>query len=445
MRESTSRRPRAPCTTAATRRCGIHALGRGHAWLPTLLAVAAGAVLAGLDASAVAATPEGSAAAESAEESQADRPDPFAWYTEVLEGIANEVVSDAFDQVEPRARIGDHNAQFLLGKLYEIGLGVPQDDELAVEWYRRAIEGDVPAAYNSLGVLVALGRGTPADAVRSFELYETAARLGLAEGQFNLGYRYEVGKGTEQSYELAVHWYEKAARGGHLKARFNLGNFYWYGRGVKQSASKARTHWEIAAEAGDAASMGQLAAYYESPVARNMEQAFLWQKRAAEAGDVEGMSKLGNRYLEGRGVERNPVEAVRWWTRAEAAGDVGAQVNLGLAYLRGFGVAHDPERGALLVRSAIARGSPTGRYPLGMHLLESGERAEGLRMLKRAAAGSNPEGQNAAWALALIYARGDFGVARDAKEASSWAFRADDLGHPQARDLLRNLQVGPLR
>ena len=49
----------------------------------------------------------------------------------------------------PLAKEGDTTAQYLIGHMYDRGLGVPQDDVMAVEWYRKAAEqGDASAWVN---------------------------------------------------------------------------------------------------------------------------------------------------------------------------------------------------------------------------------------------------------------------------------------------------------
>ena len=76
------------------------------------------------------------------------------------------------------AEQGDADGQALLGFLYEIGLGVPQEDAEAVKWYRLAAEqGDATAQYN-LGVMYANGQGVPWDNVLAHMWWSIAASSG---------------------------------------------------------------------------------------------------------------------------------------------------------------------------------------------------------------------------------------------------------------------------
>ncbi len=53
------------------------------------------------------------------------------------------------------------------------------------------------------------------------------------------------------------------------------------------------------------------------------------------------MFNLGVTYEQGRGVEKDTAEAVRWYRKAAEAGDVEGMAHLGVMYAQGIGVAKD--------------------------------------------------------------------------------------------------------
>ena len=53
--------------------------------------------------------------------------------------------------------------RYNLGLLYASGKGVPQSDELAVHWYGKAAENDLPNAQNNLGTAYYTGKGIHQD------------------------------------------------------------------------------------------------------------------------------------------------------------------------------------------------------------------------------------------------------------------------------------------
>ena len=67
----------------------------------------------------------------------------------------------AFRLLLPVAEQGDAYAQAVLGSMYYNGHGVPQNDEEAVRWFRRAAEQGFADAQTGLGSMYYHGRGVP--------------------------------------------------------------------------------------------------------------------------------------------------------------------------------------------------------------------------------------------------------------------------------------------
>lgn len=65
----------------------------------------------------------------------------------------------------PLAEAGDAASQFNLGLMYLDGVGVPQNDEKAVLWFRRSADQGYAKAQGNLGALYAVGRGVRRDYV----------------------------------------------------------------------------------------------------------------------------------------------------------------------------------------------------------------------------------------------------------------------------------------
>ena len=73
------------------------------------------------------------------------------------------------------ARENNSTAQFHLGRIYELGTGVPRDYETAARYYTMAARYDNPYAQGNLAVLYAYGRGVPEDLVQSYAWSTLAA------------------------------------------------------------------------------------------------------------------------------------------------------------------------------------------------------------------------------------------------------------------------------
>lgn len=88
---------------------------------------------------------------------------------------------------------GHQSAQYNLGVLYSIGLGVEQDDIEATKWFRRAADHGLPAAQMRLGTAYREGKGVPED------LKEAYFWFTLAATHFSLGEQHEQAVAARES------------------------------------------------------------------------------------------------------------------------------------------------------------------------------------------------------------------------------------------------------
>lgn len=72
------------------------------------------------------------------------------------------------------ASLDDPVVQRDLGYIYDKGIGVPQDEDKAVEWYRKAADQGLAFAQFNLGKMYETGRGVPQDYVQAYKWYSLA-------------------------------------------------------------------------------------------------------------------------------------------------------------------------------------------------------------------------------------------------------------------------------
>jgi uncharacterized protein len=128
--------------------------------------------------------------------------------------------------LEPLAQGGNARAQTQLATLYYHGLGVPEDDRQATQWYERAArQGHAPAQFE-LANMYAYGHAAAADGGDAMRLaaqwYFEAARQGHADAQYALGILFLAGSGVTQSPAEARKWFARAAKQGHADAQTYL-------------------------------------------------------------------------------------------------------------------------------------------------------------------------------------------------------------------------------
>lgn len=233
-------------------------------------------------------------------------------------------------------------ASWHLGCLYRDGVICEQNAGLAFHWLKTAADAGNYRGIVDVANLYISGFGVEKDEQKGFELlYDICDKD--AEAMRILGNCYSRGIGCARNFPRAFRCYTLAAERGSLNAVYDIAVCYRYGEGVPQDFRKAIEHYEIAIEQGHAAAMSNCGILYEvgMGVERDIDKAFELYSRAAELGNYQGQFLLGKLYFDGRGVERDYCEAVKWFIEAARAGEPDALFHLGLCYFEGLGVEQD--------------------------------------------------------------------------------------------------------
>jgi hypothetical protein len=83
-----------------------------------------------------------------------------------------------------QAKLGDPEAQTYVGEIYEKGLGLPADYQVAALWYQRAAEQNFTRAQINMGNLYEKGLGVPKDPVQALNWYRKASGLNTDHLQY---------------------------------------------------------------------------------------------------------------------------------------------------------------------------------------------------------------------------------------------------------------------
>src|SRR5437016_13655062 len=101
--------------------------------------------------------------------------------------ISSFAASTAPADIVARAEQGDAEAQYRLGRVYQGGRGVAQDNAEAAKWYRRSAEQGYPPAERYLGLMYQGGYGgLPRDEVEARRWLSKAAEHGDSLAKFAL-------------------------------------------------------------------------------------------------------------------------------------------------------------------------------------------------------------------------------------------------------------------
>lgn len=389
---------------------------------------------------------------------------------------------------------GNLEASGALGSLYADGLLVGQDIDKAVRflhqasergdvsalvrlaqlldreslsmtttWYRRAAAEGNPLAQCVIGLRLMAGQGIAKDEQEALFWLMLSAEKGLPEAQHAVAEAFRAQGNSPENLQEAVAWYRKAAKQGFSKSQSALGSLYAHGEGVPKDNRQAASWWLKAAEQGDSDAQFNLGQLFEkgggATAERHAEQ---WYLRAIERGDSSRASlALVKLY-----ARNQSAQAAAWFEQAAAQGVALAQFLHGNAlqgeadgalsagalhhYLQAAAQGHSE---ALLRLAELSREQPEQLARVCSELAgEAGAGAPEERVenepLSRSTAENTPNpfeicrkqaeagDPRAQWSLAVMYARGEYGQARDEAQAGYWYRQSALAGFPAAQAAL---------
>ena len=151
----------------------------------------------------------------------------------------------------PLAKSNHTRSQFYVGMIYDVGLGVSRNANIAVSWYRKAAEKGYHHAQHNLAVAYANGDGVMANVELALRWWKRAARQGNTDSQYNLGIIYATGNGqVKRDLHKAEKWWRMAAISGDAMAQYNLGALYANGEKKVTSYCEAIRWWQKSARSG---------------------------------------------------------------------------------------------------------------------------------------------------------------------------------------------------
>jgi TPR repeat protein len=220
------------------------------------------------------------------------------------------------------ANDGIPEAQYVLGLLYQNGLGCQSDKDKAVKWYSRAAEQGFAAAQYSLGALLydahTLTDGTFEELIvdlkksirtkewggnpaAAFRLFLIAAKKDFWPAQDAVAGAYELGYGTPDNSRRAFLWAKKAADAGYIRAAMRIASMFDEGRGTAVDGRQALHYYKQAANQGDSLAAYLIAGIYKrsKPSRKNHSQIISWLIKAADLNYIGAHFDLYSVYSKG--------------------------------------------------------------------------------------------------------------------------------------------------
>jgi SEL1 protein len=320
--------------------------------------------------------------------------------------------------LEPRHR----EAMTCLGRAYQTGEGVEQDDAEALRLFREAAALGDPGAHEELGFAHSVGWGGVEQSTAKAVLHQYFAAMGGAPlAQMAMGWRHLRGAGVPESCQSAVLYYDPPASAVADSTNKKGASFTGGGPNAANGANGAI---RLTAETSTG---------FDGAARRDADVA-QYYKYSADMGNADAASAVGRLLTFGsRGVKQDARTAYKYFTQAAAAGDADAMAHLGHMFANGIGVNEPSNETALaLFRAAVDKGNARAAYGLGyMHLGGFGvdrDLQKAFEHITNAAEAGSPEAQ---FHLGALYARGVFGKENPKegnaeKESENGAVRPED-------------------
>jgi TPR repeat protein len=315
---------------------------------------------------------------------------------------------------------------------YWLGMEAADDDKEAKTYFEKGAKLGFWACMDQLGLLLRKEKG---EEKKAYDWFLKAAALGWKTALFHLGECYEQGIGVDQDLTKAVQVYDHAVRSGSGEAASVLGLMYAEGRGVEEDPEKALAYYKQSVSLGahDAEKNIGDAYFYGQGTEKDHQEADLWYHRAFEHGSL-GAAAMISVLL---GEEGEKEEAFQWMQTAALGGNSDGMTGLGEYYLQGFGTKADPEKGIHWLKMGARQNNAEAQMELGILYRQAGQLFDAFTYFRKAAKQGYPQAMNF---MAVSLARGE-GADEDKKEALRLLKKSAALGDQEAPKLIDLLQL----
>ncbi|PPK80675.1 hypothetical protein BXY41_106266 [Lacrimispora xylanisolvens] len=160
-------------------------------------------------------------------------------------------IDKAIYYLEKSARLGNANAQYMLGKIYlDVHCG-KFNVEKALRWLTKASDNGNALAQYALGKLYRDGNYMEKNIQRAVDLFTLSAEQDNSYAAYALGTLYLKEEGISKDMAAAVKWLTKSAEQENQYAQYQLGKMYLLGQEVPRDREAAVRWLTLSAEQGN--------------------------------------------------------------------------------------------------------------------------------------------------------------------------------------------------
>jgi TPR repeat protein len=233
--------------------------------------------------------------------------------------------------------LGSAGSCALLGRMYEVGNGVPRDLERAVRLLDKGCKGGATPACGRIGELLL---GTPREEDGK-KLLQRSCSGGWVNACTILGTH--IVKTKSAAKVDLVDIFRRGCSGGDPEGCWTIGTLFQEGLGVRQNDAEAARYFETACSGGAKLGCSSFAKLLDEGkgLAPDPARAVSLLKSSCDRGYPDSCASLSTFYFRGRTVAQDPREGIALLTRACESAERTSCLVLGMRYHNGTGVDAD--------------------------------------------------------------------------------------------------------
>lgn len=265
-------------------------------------------------------------------------------------GMSNDV--SGFEDAEDwqKAEKGDADSMFRLGYLFSLGTGVPQDHQLAVWWYEKAVNKGCTDALTALGQAYSEGLGVSKDEQYAEQLLLTAFKGFSPTAGSLLGMMALENDESSEVVHQASRYFRQSAKLDDPLGQVLYAKLLLLGGGIDQDIENGMYWLRKAMANGDETAWGFMGDLFLGKIDGvdigeiNQEKARECYYKAASKGSLDYQLALAKMLLNAEGGEQKIPEALEWLEKLAEENYLPAIAELSRLYLTEVYVPRDWEK-----------------------------------------------------------------------------------------------------
>lgn len=340
------------------------------------------------------------------------------------------------------AQLNDGKCICKLGKLYFYGIGTEMDEFKAMNCFRKAETMEIPEAYYFLGLAYYEAKGVVSPNIQKAEEYfRKAAEAGYSDAIKAIAELY-MQSGQENGYEKAIEYLKTIAEGEHadiayeglMRIAVEQMNAQDYDDPQNSELYQKALRFETSGkEAGMTESLSK--AFLDRGInlynIEKYESAIAPLLLAAQMGESEAATHLGDLYFYGHGVDTDYEQSYYWFAKAAQSNNAYAQYSIAFMYIKGQFVEKDDTQVIKWMKLAAENGYTEAQKNMGEYYYYGsfGCRRDMKEAIKWYEMGAKSNEPTCVFTLGLIYEEGD-GVQKNILKAADWYQKGAQAGIP---------------